>query len=115
MKNLAFYGYHGVLKEENILGQKFYIDIEMFLNLKKPGMTDHVEDTVNYGEVYEIIKKIVEKKRFKLIEALGENIAQRILNTFDLVKEIEVTIRKPEAPVPGIYDYFGITIRRKNG
>lgn len=116
MKNLAFYGYHGVLKEENMLGQKFYVDIEMYLNLKEAGMTDHVKDTVNYAEVYGLVQEIVTKKCFCLIEALGEDIAQTILSRFDRVDEIKVQIRKPEAPVEGIYDYFGIEIRRrKNG
>lgn len=113
MKNLAFYGYHGVLKEENVLGQKFFIDIEMYMDLKKAGSTDHVGDTVNYAEAYELVKEMVEEKRFKLLEALAENIAQSILNQFDPVMETVVSIRKPEAPVHGIYDYFGVEIRRR--
>ena len=112
MKNLSFYGYHGVLSEETTLGQKFFIDIELLVDLKKAGKSDHVKDTVHYGEAYNIIKNIVEEKRFKLIEALAEDIADTILKTFSLVKEIDVTIKKPEAPVPGIYDYFGVQIRR---
>ncbi len=116
MKNLGFYGYHGVLGEENRLGQKFFFDVKLFLDLKKAGETDSVTDTVNYSEVYEIIKEIVENKRFQLIEALGEYIANSILQRYEKVLEIAIIIRKPEAPVPGIYDYFGVEIRRsRNG
>ncbi|RKD32971.1 dihydroneopterin aldolase [Thermohalobacter berrensis] len=116
MKNLAFYGYHGVLEEESKLGQKFFIDVEMYLDLKKAGSEDNVEYTVNYAKTYELIKDIVENKRFNLIEALGENIANIILNKFKQVKEVLVTVKKPEAPVKGIYDYFAIEIRReRNG
>ncbi|SHJ17763.1 dihydroneopterin aldolase [Geosporobacter subterraneus DSM 17957] len=116
MKNLGFYGYHGVLPEENRLGQKFFLDIELFLDLAKAGGSDSVVDTVNYAEVYEIIKETVENKRFQLIEALGESIAKIVLQRFEKIVEIVITIRKPEAPVPGIYDYFGIEIRRnRNG
>lgn len=113
MKNLSFYGYHGAMKEENILGQKFFIDIDLYVDLKKAGNSDCVEDTVHYGEAYKIVKEVVENKRFKLIEALAENIAEEILNNFPLVKEINIIIKKPEAPVPGIFDYFGVEIRRK--
>lgn len=113
MKNLAFFGYHGVLQEENVLGQKFFIDIELFVDLKKAGLSDKVEDTVHYGEVYEKVKNIVENKRFKLIEALAENIAETVLDNFPKVNEICIKIRKPEAPVNGIFDYFGVEIRRK--
>ncbi len=113
MKNLAFFGYHGVLKEENVLGQKFFVDVDLYADLKKAGISDEVTDTIHYGEVYNIVKDIVENRRFKLLEALAENLASIVLDKFPLVNEIGVQIRKPEAPVNGIYDYFGVEIRRK--
>jgi len=112
MKNLSFYGYHGVLKEENRLGQKFFVDIEILCDLTKASQTDEVEDTVNYGEVYQLTKEIVEQKTFKLIEALAQAIASEILTNFVKVNEVMVSIRKPEAPIHGIFDYFGVEIRR---
>ncbi len=113
MKNLGFYGYHGVLAEEKSLGQKFFIDIELYTDLKEAGMTDCLEKTVNYGEVYELVKNIVENRQYDLIEALGENIAKDILKDFILVEEVLVVVRKPEAPIAGIFDYFGIELRRR--
>lgn len=113
MKNLGFFGYHGALKEENVLGQKFFVDIELYVDLQKAGKSDSVVDTVHYGQVYELVKNIVENERFSLIEALGESIAQNVIDKFDLVEEIRVVIKKPEAPVRGIFDYFGVDIRRK--
>ncbi|MEW9124259.1 MAG: dihydroneopterin aldolase [Thermotaleaceae bacterium] len=116
MKNLVFYGYHGVLPEENVLGQKFFLDVELILDLKKAGESDEVYDTVHYGEAYNIIKNIVENKKFQLIEALGEDIAKTLMSYFTRIQEVVIAIRKPEAPVPGIYDYFGIELRRnRNG
>ena len=58
------------------------------------------------------VKEIVENKRFNLLEALAENIASEVLEKFDLIKGIMVRVKKPEAPVPGIYDYFGVEIKR---
>ena len=113
MKNLAFYGYHGVMAEENVLGQKFFLDIELYVDLKKAGSTDNVENTVHYGIAFEIVKDIVENKRFKLIEALAENVANSLMNEFEMINEVVVLVKKPEAPVNGIYDYFGVEIRRK--
>ncbi|MDK2824658.1 MAG: 7,8-dihydroneopterin aldolase/epimerase/oxygenase [Clostridia bacterium] len=116
MKNLAFYGYHGVLKAENQLGQKFFIDVEIELDLKEAGKTDDVEKTVNYAEIYEVIKDIILNQRFNLIEALAENIAENILQKFTKVEQVVINVRKPEAPVKGIFDYFGVEIRRmRNG
>ncbi|SDK67986.1 dihydroneopterin aldolase [Natronincola ferrireducens] len=114
LKNLGFYGYHGVLPEENRLGQKFFVDIELYVDLQAAGESDDVKDTVNYADVYNITKDIVENERFQLIEALAERIAATVLKDFPVVREILVTIRKPEAPVNGIYDYFGVEIRRRN-
>lgn len=112
LSNLGFYGYHGVLKEESVLGQKFFIDIELYLDTKEAGISDDMNKSVSYADVYEVTKDIVENKRFNLIEALAENIAIEVLNKFELIKEIMIRIKKPEAPVNGIYDYFGVEIRR---
>ena len=112
MNKLGFYGYHGVLKEEATLGQKFFIDMELYLDTREAGQTDDMNKSVSYADVYEVVKEIVENKRFNLLEALAENIAEEVLNKFDLLKGIMVRVKKPEAPVPGIYDYFGVEIKR---
>lgn len=113
LKNMGFYGYHGVFKEEASLGQKFFIDMELYLSTKEAGITDEMDKSVNYGEVYNVIKEVVEQRRFNLLEALAENIGKEVLERFKLVDEVMVRVKKPEAPVPGIYDYFGVEIRRK--
>ena len=112
MKNLGFYAYHGLLKEESVLGQKFFLDIELDVNTKEAGLTDDMTKSVSYADVYEVVKEIAVNKRFNLLEALAENIANEVLDQFDLVKGIMIRIKKPEAPVNGIYDYFGVEIRR---
>ncbi|WP_350343067.1 dihydroneopterin aldolase [Proteinivorax tanatarense] len=112
MKNMYFYGNHGVLEEEKALGQKFIVDIELFLDIKKAGVTDDVNETVSYAEVFELIQILVEKERYHLLEALAENIAQKVLDKFAKVLAIDVTVKKPEAPVKGKFDYFAVEIRR---
>ncbi|MFZ7102832.1 MAG: dihydroneopterin aldolase [Peptococcaceae bacterium] len=112
MKNLVFYGYHGVLPEESTLGQRFYIDAELFLDLKEAGRTDDVRNTVSYADVLDLIREIATGQRFKLIEALAEKIAAGVLEKYTLIKEIKITVRKPQAPVRGIFDYFAVEIRR---
>lgn len=113
LKNLVFYGYHGVLPAENVLGQKFMLDLELAVDLHKPGFSDEVEDTVSYAQVYGLVKQIVEQRRFKLIEALAQCIASSILDSFSKVQEVCVDVKKPGAPVQGTFDYFGVNISRK--
>ena len=94
--------------------QEFVIDLELFLNLDPAGREDRLELTVDYSQVYDTVKKIAEKKSFNLIEALADNIANEILDTFP-VQSVRVTVYKPHAPVEGKFDYFAVTIQRERG
>ena len=112
MEDMVFYGYHGVMEEEKVLGQEFHVDTKLYLDLKNAGKSDDLNYTVSYAEVYERIKKVVTEERYDLLEALSHRICEKILSDFQMVEEVEVTIRKPSAPVAGIFDYFGVEIKR---
>ncbi len=112
MENMAFYGFHGVLEEEKTLGQKFFVDLEITLDLSVAGKSDALEFTVSYADIYDDVKYFVESARYNLIEALGENICNMILSKYSTVKEVVIRIKKPEAPVRGIFDYMGIQLVR---
>ena len=73
---MEFYGYHGVNPEEKVQGQKFIIDVDINCNLSLPGQTDDLNDTVNYSNIYKLIKNIVEGPSFDLIESVAEKIAK---------------------------------------
>ena len=88
LNNMAFFGTHGVLQEEKTLGQKFFIDAELYLDLKDAGKTDDLTMTVSYADVYEIIKTYAQDKCYDLLEALGENICNCILKNYKTIKEI---------------------------
>ena len=110
---MAFYGYHGVLQEEASLGQKFFVDVSLLLDTQIAGIKDDLTASVSYAEVYEVIKNVVENKRFKLIEALAEHITIVVFEKFERVQGMTVQVKKPEAPVPGYYDYFAVEIKRQ--
>lgn len=112
MKNMGFFGYHGVMKEEESLGQKFFIDVLLFLDTKEAGLLDSVDKTVSYAEAFQIVQHHAEVKRYKLLEALAEHIAMDLLDQYELLCSVEVEIRKPEAPVPGLFDHMGVHIQR---
>lgn len=99
LRDLAFYGYHGVLPEEQRLGQRFIVSLRLGLDLQTAGQTDDLELTVNYADVAEAVQAIVEGPPFKLIEALAEQIAQLILFQFARVQTVSVRIEKPSAPI----------------
>jgi dUTP pyrophosphatase len=99
LRELTFYGYHGALAEEQRLGQRFIVDVRLGLGLEAAGRSDELAQTVNYAKVAETIQTIVEGRPFKLIEALAEAIAARILEGYTLVDEVYVRIAKPSAPI----------------
>jgi len=113
MRGLEFYGYHGVMSEERNIGQKFVVDVDIYLHIMKGGKTDDIRDTISYAEVYKVIKEFMEQKQYKLLEALAENIAEIILRDFDC-KAVKIEVHKPHAPVPGIFEDISIEIYREN-
>lgn len=113
LRDVEFYGYHGVLEAETTLGQRFRVTLKLAVDLKEAGQTDDLNKTVSYAEVYELTKEIVEGKPYKLIEAVAEKIAQTILSTFtNQVKGVQVEVIKPDPPIPGHYREVAVEITR---
>lgn len=108
LKRMIFYGYHGVYPEENKLGQKYYVDLEMKLDLSRAAASDDVADTVNYAEVHALVKEIVEGPPVKLIETLAANIASAVLGTYTIIHEVTVGVTKPNPPFDITFD--GVTV-----
>ena len=85
LKNMQFYGFHGVDKSEKHLGGRFEVDVEMKLSLKKSCNSDELDDTVNYEKIYKTVDTCVNKDKFYLIEALASSIAKDILINFPII------------------------------
>ena len=113
LTDLAFYGYHGVMLEENTLGQRFRIDLECGIDLSGPGQSDDVNSTVSYADIYDLVKEATEDTRYKLIEALAQHIVDRLFQSFAQFEWIRIRIRKPEAPIPAVAGEFAIELFRE--
>ena len=113
LKGLTFYGRHGCMPAEQVLGQRIGVYVELSLDLKKAAQSDNVEMTVDYSRVYRLIESIVKDKQFNLMEALAEDIAQSILNEFKNVRRIDLEVRKLYVPLDGSIDWMGVRIRRE--
>jgi dihydroneopterin aldolase / 2-amino-4-hydroxy-6-hydroxymethyldihydropteridine diphosphokinase len=114
LKNMKFYAYHGVFDEEQENGQDFFVDVELFADLREPGYSDVLAHTLDYGEAYEIIKNVTLSNKFKLIEKLAQSIADAMLSRFAAIDSIVVRVRKPNAPINGEFDYMEVEISRKS-
>lgn len=99
IERLKLYGYHGVFPEENEKGQFFYVSADMETDTRKAGKSDDLTASTHYGEVSELIKKIVQGHTRKLIETVAEECAESILKTFPYVKKVTLSLSKPSAPI----------------
>lgn len=113
LKRMSFYGYHGALPEENKIGQRFIVDVELDADLYAAGVSDNLDQTVNYAEVYSLVGKIVEGPACLLIEAVAERISERLLKTFPQAASCRIRVTKPDPPIAGHYESVAVEIERK--
>jgi dihydroneopterin aldolase len=104
-------GHHGVFSEERRQGQEFVIDVTAWLDLAPAARDDDLTKTVHYGEIAEQVVAAVERDPVDLIETVAERCAAVVL-AFPLVQRVEVTIHKPQAPIPVPFGDVEVTVVR---
>ena len=112
LNNMSFYGYHGVYDFEKEQGTNFEIDLELFTSLATSSKSDKIEDTINYEDVYELVKKSFGSKNYFLLEKLADSISKSIFNEYNIEKLI-IRVRKINAPLDGKLDSVEIELKRK--
>jgi len=112
IRNLEVFAKHGVFPEERSLGQKFIITVELFADLRNAGKTDELENTFDYGRICHVIKRYMEGTSYKLIEAVAEGLAEKLLNETPLLQKVRIEIIKPWAPVQIHLESISVEIER---
>jgi 7,8-dihydroneopterin aldolase/epimerase/oxygenase len=105
LKNASFYAFHGVANGEQDLGAKYEVDFEAQLDFSKAGRNDSLNDTLSYEEVYNLIKEIICKKKYYLIEKVTYRISEEIFNKYSQIEKLSVKVRKYHPPVKGVVEY----------
>lgn len=113
IKNLELFAFHGVFEEEKKLGQKFILSLEIDLDLKAAAKTGDLSKSVHYGELCEKIEGEFNRQSYDLIETATLNLADFILNEYNLIKGVKVFLKKPWAPIKKHLDTVEIMIERK--
>jgi dihydroneopterin aldolase len=103
LKNMIFYGHHGVFAAERELGQKIEVDVELYSDFVAAGEADDLKLTVNYPEVYAMVKTVVETEEYHLIEAIAATVLKRVTAAYQ-PERTTVRVRKPQPPVGGLMD-----------
>ncbi|MCI6731674.1 MAG: 2-amino-4-hydroxy-6-hydroxymethyldihydropteridine diphosphokinase [Lachnospiraceae bacterium] len=113
ISDLVVFANHGVFQEEAVLGQKFLVSAVIETDIRKPGRSDSLDNTINYGEVSQEITRFLTENRFQLIEACAEQLAEYLLLKYEtLMKRITLEIKKPWAPVRLPLDTVSVKITR---
>jgi len=111
LTGLGFYAYHGVFKEENVIGNRYTVDISVQTDFKKAMLEDELEGTVDYGIIYEAVAKHMNGKPVQLLEHLGHLVIKDLLLLYPSLSQISITIKKHHPPFGGIVDFSEVTVQ----
>ncbi|RCJ17304.1 dihydroneopterin aldolase [Nostoc sp. ATCC 43529] len=106
------YGYTGYLPEEQVLGQWFEVDVRLWLDISAAAKTDAIEDTLDYRSVISLVQHLVKTSKFALVEKLVMVIADSILQQYDRITQVQVTLSKPNAPIPDFGGKISIEVTK---
>lgn len=107
LDGIRIYAYHGVLPQENCVGAYYDINLRLATDFSRAAENDELEHTVNYAEVYELVKKEMQTPS-KLLEHVAYRIAQEILNTYKAISRVEIALYKENPPMGAQCERVGV-------
>jgi dihydroneopterin aldolase len=110
IEGMEFFAYHGHLKEEQIIGTRFTVDLYMEAETREAEMTDDLVKTVNYQAVYGLIAEEM-KVKSKLLENVGRRILNRVAREFPQISAMRIKVSKMNPPVGGKVERVSVELR----
>ena len=114
LRALRVLGHHGALPGEQDHAQPFEVDLDLEVDLAQAEATDELSATVDYGAVVSAVRRVVEQRRFNLLEALAGAVASSVLE-LPGIEAVTVTVRKLRPPVEADLASSGVRLRRVSG
>ncbi len=111
LEEMEFYAYHGCFSEEQVVGNRFIVNISIGVDVEIPSKSDNIQNALNYVSVYEITKKEIQQNSH-LLEHLTERILNAIHTKFDYVDWVRVKVSKMNPPMGGQMKAVSITMER---
>jgi dihydroneopterin aldolase len=109
---LSLYTNHGVSAAEREVGQRLVFDLRLDVGETDATVTDELEDTIDYGEVCQLVALIAQQRSHKTLERLCSTIAERLLSDYEL-EGVWVKASKPEPPIPLTVDEVSVEVWRE--
>src|SRR5512132_3347392 len=114
ISGLSLYTHHGVTEAEREVGQRLVLDLRLEVGESDATVTDLVEDTVDYGEVCNVVALVAQQRSYKTLERLCTAVADRLLEHFS-AEAVWVKAAKPEPPIPLPVEQVSVEVWRQSG
>ena len=111
LRNMRVFTHVGCTAEERRVGQHLEMDLEFRLDLRKPGQSDRISESIDYAKAYAVAKEAAEAKEANLLETIAERVADALKAMAPA--QVVVRVRKPAPPIPGGHaDHAEVEIQR---
>lgn len=112
VEELTVFANHGVLPEENRLGQKFLISLDLYLDVSAAAKTADLSKSIDYARVCQSVTEWMQEDSHPLIETVAERLSEKLLLSYPLLEKVKVTVKKPWAPIHLPLEYVSVSICR---
>lgn len=112
IEEMEFYAFHGHYQEEQIVGNRFLVDLELETDLEAAAASDRLEDAVNYQMAYQLIKNEMRRKKSNLLENIGKRILDALFTEMNGIRKATIRVRKMHPPMGGPIRSVGVTMSR---
>ncbi|MFN2569739.1 MAG: dihydroneopterin aldolase [Candidatus Dormibacteria bacterium] len=110
LSGMQFFGHHGDIEAERVLGGRLDVDVELHADLSVAAASDRLGDTLDYARCFELVRDVVENRQYNLLEAVAENIAACLLEN-PLAQSVSVRVAK-QPPLRGVVQSCAVVIER---
>jgi dihydroneopterin aldolase len=114
ISGLSLYTHHGVSDAEQEVGQRLVLDLRLEVGACDATLTDRVEDTIDYGEVCQLVALLAQQRSYRTLERLCAAIAERLLSQYD-AQSVWIKAAKPEPPIPLPVEEVAVEVFREAG
>jgi len=109
LKGMEFHSYHGCLPHERRDGARYLVDFSCIIDITAAAETDVLEDTLDYGEIYQLVSKEMSIPS-NLLEHVAARVAKTVKSAFPSIESLSVTVSKEHPPVDGPVAWSSVTV-----
>lgn len=111
LEEMEFYAYHGCFREENVVGNRFLVNISIRTDMSRPMQTDNINDALNYVKVYELVRTEMQQTS-NLLEHVTARVIDSLFRHFSEIQWARVKISKMNPPMGGQMNNVSVTMER---